>query len=392
MKNIIERKITKEIRRLTKEFPVVTILGPRQSGKTTLVKTMFSQYKYFSLEDPDIRELVSEDPRGFLKEYKENVIIDEVQRVPSFFSYLQGHVDKYKKNGSFILTCSHNYLLMENISQSLAGRTRITTLLPLSLEELAGKYDLDLNEYIVTGFYPRIYDQGIRPHSYYNSYLTTYLERDIRLIKNITDFSSFSKFLKLIAGRSGQILNVKKISEDSGLAYKTVLSWLSVLESSYIIYKLLPYQKNINKRVIKSPKIYFYDTGLLCYLLGIRKKEEYLTHYLKGNIFENFIISDLVKYNQNRANLVNFYYYKDSNQNEIDLIIESANTLKIIEIKAGATIRGEMFKNLLAWGESQKISNQAFLIYAGDMNIYKKGIQILDWSSLKKPKKRQLFE
>ncbi len=388
---MIKRKINEEVLELKKEFPIVTILGPRQSGKTTLAKNLFKNFKYVSLEDPDIRELITEDPRGFLQEYKENVIIDEVQRAPSFFSYLQTHVDKYKKNGSFILTGSHNYLLMENISQSLAGRTGIVTLLPFSLEEIAKNKDFDLNDYIFTGFYPRIYDQNIRPNSFYKSYLNTYLERDIRLIKNISDYSGFSKFLKLIAGRCGQILNIKTIAEDSGLAYKTVENWISVLESSYIIFKLSPYFKNINKRVIKSSKIYFYDTGLLSYLLGIRKKEEITNHYLKGNIFENFIISDIVKFDYNRGNLANFYYYTDSNKKEIDLIIEKNNQLKIIEIKAGATIRGEMFKNLFAWQDMEKKDSQLYLINSGDINISKKGVKVLSWQSLINPKKANLF-
>ncbi len=388
---MIKRKISQEILLLKKEFPIVTILGPRQSGKTTLAKSIFKNYKYVSLEDPDIRELITEDPRGFLNEFKENVIIDEVQRVPSFFSYLQTHVDKHKKNGSFILTGSHNYLLMESISQSLAGRTGIVTLLPFSLEEIANKKELDLNEFIYTGFYPRIYDQNIRPNSFYKSYLNTYLERDIRLIKNISDYTSFSKFIKLIAGRCGQLLNIKTIAEDSGLAYKTVESWLSILESSYIIFKLSSYHKNINKRVIKSSKIYFYDTGLLSYLLGIRKKEEISNHYLRGSIFENFVISEFIKYDYNQGNLANFYYFSCSNNKEIDLIIEKNNQLKLIEIKAGATIRGEMFKNLFSWKDLEKITSHLYLIYSGEINISKKDVKVISWKNLKNIKKNFLF-
>ncbi len=387
---MIPRKITKEILQLKKEFPIVTILGPRQSGKTTLAKDIFKKYKYVSLEDPDMRELVQDDPRGFLEEYNKNVIIDEVQRVPEFFSYLQTHVDKIKQNGSFILTGSHNYLLMENISQSLAGRTGIVTLLPLSIEELLKDDINNLNKTIFTGFYPRIFDQNIRPNSFYKSYLNTYLERDIRMIKNISSYSSFLKFLKLIAGRCGQVLNVKTVAEDSGISYHTVESWISILETSYIIFKLQPFHKNFNKRIIKSPKIFFYDTGLLCYLLGIRKKEEITNHYLKGNIFENFIISDLIKFDYNHGNLNSFYFWQDTNKNEIDLIIENGEDTKALEIKAGSTIRSELFKNLVTWEKLQK-KTKTFLFYGGDMNMTKSGTKILNWKDLIQIKKSGLF-
>jgi hypothetical protein len=387
---MIPRKITKEILQLKKEFPIVTILGPRQSGKTTLVKDIFKKYKYVSLEDPDMRELVQDDPRGFLEEYNKNVIMDEVQRIPEFFSYLQTHVDKIKQNGSFILTGSHNYLLMENISQSLAGRTGIVTLLPLSMEELFKDDINNLNKTIFTGFYPRIFDQNIRPNSFYKSYLNTYLERDIRMIKNISNYSSFLKFLKLIAGRCGQVLNVKTVAEDSGISYHTAESWISILETSYIIFKLQPFHKNFNKRIIKSPKIFFHDTGLLCHLLGIRKKEEITNHYLKGNIFENFIISDVIKFDYNQGNLNSFYFWQDTNKNEIDLIIENGEDTKALEIKAGSTIRRELFKNLVTWEKLQK-KTKTFLFYGGDMNMTKKGTKILNWKDLIQIKKSGLF-
>ncbi|MCF7794846.1 ATP-binding protein [Patescibacteria group bacterium] len=389
---MISRKITKEILQLKKEFPIVTILGPRQSGKTTLVQDIFKTYKYVSFEDPDIRELVKDDPRGFLKEYDKNVIIDEVQRVPEFFSYLQTHVDNIKKNGSFILTGSHNYLLMESISQSLAGRTGIVTLLPLSMEELPKENISNLNKAIFTGFYPRIFDQSIRPSSFYKSYVNTYIERDIRMIKNISSYSSFLRFLKLIAGRCGQVLNIKTIAEDSGISYHTAENWISILETSYIIFKLQPYYKNFNKRIIKSPKIFFYDTGLLSYLLGIRKEDELTNHYLKGNIFENFIVSDIIKYDYNRGNLANFYFWQDSNANKVDLIIDNGQDVTAIEIKAGSTIRSELFKNLVSWRELQDNKKQSeFLFYAGDMNISRKGVKVLNWKDLAKIKNLQLF-
>ncbi|MFP4515023.1 MAG: ATP-binding protein [Parcubacteria group bacterium] len=384
---MIKRKLTKEILQLKKEFPIVTIIGPRQSGKTTLVKDIFKNYKYVSFEDPDIRELVKDDPRGFLKQYDKNVIIDEVQRVPEFFSYLQTHVDKTKKKGSFILTGSHNYLLMENISQSLAGRTGIVTLLPLSMEELPKDNINNLNKIIYTGFYPRIFDQNIRPNSFYKSYVNTYLERDIRMIKNISNYSSFLRFLKLIAGRCGQILNIKTIAEDAGISYHTAENWISILETSYIIFKLQPYYNNFNKRIIKTPKIFFYDTGLLSYLLGIRKEEELNNHYLKGNIFENFIVSDIIKFDYNQGNLKSFYFWQDNNGKEIDLVIDSGKEIKVIEIKSSSTIRNEFFKNLISWRELQTQKKQTdFLFYTGDMNITRKGVKVLTWKDLVKIK------
>ncbi len=389
---MIKREITKEIKILAKEFPVVAILGPRQSGKTTIAKYIFKKYKYVSLEDHDMRELIINDPRGFLSQYNENVIIDEVQRAPNFFSYLQTHVDNMNKNGSFILTGSHNYLLMENISQSLAGRVGLSTLLPLSLEELPSKNKKNISKLLFNGFYPRIFDQNIRASSFYKTYLNTYLERDIRLIKNITNYDLFLKFLKLIAGRCGQILNVKTIGEDLGMSSKTVESWLSILETSYIIYHLQPYHKNYNKRIIKHPKLFFYDTGLVCHLLGIRKYQEVDTHYLRGALFENFIISDLIKYDYNLGSLSSFYFWKDNHDNEIDLIIESGNKVSAIEIKLSETIKKEFFKNLNNFDKLEKAKiKKMFLIYGGTQELKNNEVYVTSWGSLSTVKKLNIF-
>ena len=381
---MIYRQITNEIKKLAKEFPIVGIFGPRQSGKTTLAKHIFKKYKYVSLEDHDIRNIAIQDPRGFLNQYNKNVIIDEAQRAPEFFSYLQTHVDDIKQNGSFVLTGSNNYLLMKNITQSLAGRVGIANLFPLTIEELNSFKNLELNEIQFSGFYPRIFDQNIRPISFYKTYLSTYLEKDIRLLKNIANYSSFHNFLKLLAGRSGNILNIDLLARDAEIDNKTAKSWISLLEASFIIFKLTPFYKNYNKRIIKRPKIYFYDVGLLCYLLGIRKSEELDLHYFKGNIFENLIVADFIKNDYNQGGFSNFYFWQDSHKNEIDLIIESGKNIKAIEIKSIQTIRGDMFKNIYFWqGLNKDLKIDSYVIYSGDKNLNKNKMKIISWKSIK---------
>jgi len=380
---MIKRKITKEIKTLAKEFPIVVILGPRQSGKTTIAKHIFKKYDYVSMEDYDQRIRAIEDPRGFLEKYKENVIIDEIQRVPELFSYLQTHTDALNKNGSFVLTGSHNYLLMENITQSLAGRVGIATLFPLSLEEMDKRKNENVLELIFNGMYPRIIDQNIRPSSFYKTYVNTYLEKDIRLIKNIVDYGVFLRFLKLLAGRCGQILNVQTIAEDVGVSVKTVNEWISVLETSYIIYKLPPYYNNYNKRIIKHPKIYFYDMGLVCYLLEFRNFRELDGYYQYGNIFENFIINEFVKYSYNLGDVSKLYFWKDNHSNEVDLIMDGAKDLQAFEIKAGQTFRKEFLKNLIKFDAFVKNKRSiSKLIYGGKETIKFQGIKILSWKEL----------
>lgn len=381
---MIPRKLERELKILAKEFPVVALLGPRQSGKTTLSKAIFNKYKYVSLEDPDIRSIAIEDPRGFLRQYDKYVIIDEIQRAPELLSYLQSHVDNLNKEGLYIITGSQNYLLMEKVSQSLAGRIGISVLLPFSIEELSNyNIDLQLEKLVFTGGYPRIYDKKIRPSAFYKSYLNTYIERDVRLLKNIVDYDLFIKFLKVLSGRTGQVLNTLAISEDCGISHNTVKEWISILVTSYIIYKLQPYYKNYKKRLIKNPKIYFYDTGLVCYLLGLKNIDNLNTHYLKGNIFETFIISELVKYNYNRGESYNFYYWRDNHRKEIDLLLEEGLTLKSIEIKSGDTIQDSFFKGLKYWNKlSCNDPENSYLIYSGDNNLVRDSINILGWKDL----------
>lgn len=380
----IKRTIEKEVKTLAKEFPIIAILGPRQSGKTTLAKHIFKKYKYISLEDPDIRKIASSDPRGFLEQYSQNVIIDEVQRIPELFSYIQTASDKSNKPGSFVLTGSQNYLLSEKISQSLAGRVGITTLLPLSIEEIIPKDEkISLETAEIKGFYPRIFEQNIRPSSFYSSYVATYLEKDIRMIKNITNYDSFHKFLKIMAGRSGQILNTLAISNECDVSHNTVNDWVNLLESSYVIFRIHPYYKNFNKRIVKKPKIYFYDVGLLSYLLGIKNKEHLNSHYLKGAIFETLIMSEFMKSNFNRALNLRFYFWRDQSDREVDLIIEDGANVKSVEIKSSKTIRDDFFRNLKYWDQLTKNSN-SFVVYTGENEFKMEKVKIVNWKNISK--------
>jgi len=319
------RVIEKKLVEMAQKFPVIIITGPRQSGKTTLCKKLFKDHKYVSLENPDLREYALLDPRGFIEEYRGKVIIDEVQRVPQLFSYIQGEVDANDIVGQYILTGSQNFLLLEKIGQSLAGRAYIYNLLPFSTIELKTQYNTTLLSAIFKGGYPRIYAKNITPQDFFPSYVQTYLERDVRSIINIKELSIFSAFIKICAGRIGQLFNASNIGNELGIDHKTVKSWLALLEASFVLYRLQPWHANFNKRIIKSPKIYFYDTGLACHLLGIRSKEEINLHFAKGALFENFVVVEHIKETWNRGNRLSSFFWRDSAGNEIDLLIELSN-------------------------------------------------------------------
>lgn len=368
---IIKRILEKKIKSLAKKLPIVAVTGPRQSGKTTLVKYIFPKLPYISLEDLDMREFAEKDPRGFLNNYQKGVILDEIQKVPTLFSYIQSIVDGKKKNGQFILTGSQNFLLYEKISQTLAGRTAILNLLPFSMEELgSSSTKSQIDDYLFNGFYPRLYAQKLKPTDWYPNYIQTYIERDVRQIKNISNLSSFQKFIKLCAGRIGQILDLSSLANDCGITHNTAKEWISVLETSFIVFLLKPHYKNFNKRLIKMPKLYFYDTGLACSLLGIETKKQITTHYLRGCLFENLILQELIKYRLNRGLLPNLFFWRDKGGHEIDCIIEKANKLVPIEIKIGKTILGEYFKNIEYWNKlSKNTPKNSYVIYGGDKNI-----------------------
>lgn len=379
---MINRTAEKELKALSGQFKAVALIGPRQSGKTTLAKHVFRDKAYVSLENPDERQFALVDPRGFLSRFPDGAVLDEVQRTPEIFSYLQQILDEDKTPGKFILTGSNNFLLQESISQSLAGRIAYLILLPFSLSEFQLDNLTDEKQYIFKGSYPPVYDQPVDPSKWYANYIQTYIERDVRQIKNINDLSTFDRVLRLLAGRTGQLLNLNNLSIEAGVDGKTIASWLGILESSFIIHRLLPFYKNFNKRIVKTAKLYFYDTGIACSLLGIKSVEQLLYHPLAGNLFENMIISELLKIKYNNAKSDNLFFWRNNTGNEVDIIIDSPNGLYPVEIKSGRTITTDFFKGLLYW---QKISKQqsGSIIYTGD--IYQKrsnGIKIIPWNKL----------
>ncbi len=369
-----------------KEYPVVSIFGPRQSGKTTLAKIAFPQKKYINLENPDTRSIAELDPRGFLAQFPEGVIIDEIQRVPSLLSYIQEIVDTNKTPGFYIITGSHQPLLSEAISQSLAGRTAILTLLPLSLSELhQAKIKTESFDLMHRGFYPNLHAQNLDPRRFYNAYQQTYIERDVRSLIMLKDLSLFQKFLVLLAGRVGQLVNYTSLANDTGVSSTTIRAWISVLKASYVIFELPPFFKNIQKRLIKSSKLYFTDTGLLSHLLGINSKEQVFRDPLRGNIFENLIILDIYKNSLNKGIVPNAYFFRDSNGNEIDLILQEGRNIVAYEIKSGATFNPEYLKTLNAM-ESLGFSHIASknLIYNGIEKYSVKDINIIPFSDFGK--------
>jgi predicted AAA+ superfamily ATPase len=346
---MIKRKIEKILRELAKQYPVVTITGPRQSGKTTLCRYVFKNAHYVNLEAPDARKFAVEDPRGFLKQYGKNVVLDEIQRVPQLLSYIQTIVDENNKPGQFILTGSNHFGLMNWVSQSLAGRTAIITLLPFGYEEIQHIVPHDIDTLLYTGFYPRIYDKGLHPTQALADYVATYVERDVRQLAAIKDPYIFEKFLRLCAGRVGQLLNMQSLASDVGVSHTTIRAWISILEASYIIFLLQPWYGNVSKRLVKSPKLYFYDVGLATYLLGIENEKQMQRDPLRGNLFENMVIAEIIKYRFNRGKRSNIYFYRDSKGTEIDVLYEYGREVFPIEIKAGATVVDEFFKNIKAF-------------------------------------------
>ena len=385
---MIKRSITKKILEYYKQYPIISLIGPRQSGKTTLVKNIFPKKPYVNLEDLENREFALNDPKGFLSQYENGAIIDEVQRVPELMSYLQVAADEKKKNGLFILTGSQNFLLMESIGQSLAGRTAIFNLLPFSLSELfLAKVKFNktkIDDLLFNGFYPKLFNQKVDAAGYYANYIQTYVERDARLIKNISNLSAFKRFLNLCAARTGQLLNISSLAEDCGINQKTAKSWLSILEASFIIYLLRPHYKNYGKRVIKMPKIYFYDTGLLCSLLGLTDKKQLKNHYLRGGIFESFVISEFVKYKYNQGAAPNVYFWRNKAGNETDLLIEVPNKIIPIEIKSGQTITDNYFKGLKYYNNLSRGSGKdSYVIYGGNLKQQRSEGNVFGWKYLR---------
>ncbi len=378
---MIPRLAQAKLMELAQSFKAVAVIGPRQSGKTFLVKKIFPHKTYVSLENLDNRAFAKEDPRGFLETYKQGAILDEIQRTPELFSYLQELLDNSQEKGLFILTGSNNFLLQENISQSLAGRLGYLTLLPFSYQEI-NHLQLEDNQWMFKGFYPPVYDQNIPPRDWYPNYIKTYLERDVRQIKNITDLFLFEKFLRILAGRTAQELNITAIANETGISSKTVQAWLGVLQSSFIIYLLKPYYKNFNKTILKRPKIYFYDTGLVCALLRIRNPEQLETYPLRGAIFETMIVSEWLKLFTNKGIEPPLFFWKDKAGHEIDLIIDNFPDLIAVEIKSGKTVLKEWFKNLEYWKKLTG-NKQAMIIYAGNQTQHRSdNIYVINWKNI----------
>ncbi len=373
------RTLTSAIHELLRYYPIVSVSGPRQSGKTTLLRHLFPDLPYISLEDPDQRRFASDDPRRFLETFPNGAILDEVQLLPHLFSYLQTKVD-LQPTLKFILSGSQNFLLMEHISQSLAGRVGILKLLPFSLSELPVP---ELDTWLWQGGYPTLYDRQTPPRIYFPNYLQTYLERDVRTLKNVGNLVDFERFMRLCAGRAGQLLNISSLANDTGISANTAKSWLSVLEASYVLYQLPPFYQNFNKRVIKQTKLYFYDTGLLAYLLQIEKPEQASNHFAIGALFENAVISEMLKQWFNRGEKPQFYFFRDSNGNEVDLVIPKGNTYFAIELKYGKTINSHFFKGLDTWSAmSGTPPEQQFLIYGGDENSMRSQAKVVSWKAI----------
>jgi predicted AAA+ superfamily ATPase len=395
---MIRRHLEQKLRRAAREFPVVTVTGPRQSGKTTLVRAAFPDSAYVSLELPDQRAFALEDPRGFLAQFDRPVVLDEAQRAPELFSYIQVRVDERDRAGQFILTGSHNFLLMQSISQSLAGRAAVLHLLPFSLAELGGRRDISLAtfsqalprkvkspsrrlmEVLFTGFYPRIHDKKLSPPDWLASYYQTYLERDVRSVLNVGDLESFGRFVRLCAGRNGQLLNLSGLAADGGIAHTTAKRWISLLEASFILVLLRPYYKNFGKRLTKSPKLYFLDTGLLCSLLRIQSPEDLYLHAARGSIFESFVLSEFYKNFLHRGEQPGLYFWRDSAGHEVDVLLELGSHLIPVEIKSGETIAADSLKGLNFWRElSGNRRGPAVLVYGGDRLFKREGVSIYPW-------------
>ena len=381
---MVARQIVNSINELKDKYPIIALTGPRQSGKTTLLKNLFSDYQYVSLEDPNSRDFAQNDPKGFLKNYAKKIIFDEIQRVPHLFSYLQGVVDASGQMGQFVLSGSQNFHLLQQITQSLAGRVALFKLLPFDFHELKNAQLLPQNyeEIIIKGQYPAIFDRNIPSSAFYANYLQTYIERDVPALLNIKDLRSFRNFIGLCAARVGQLLNISSLANECGISQPTAKSWLSLLESSYIIFVLPPYFQNFSKRIVKTPKLYFYDTGLACHLLGIKDTKTLTINALKGSLFENLILSEFQKKNHHNYLHQELYFWRDTNGNEIDLLIPNVTQFDIFEIKSSQTAMTDQFKGL-DYFESltpEKIASKT-VIYGGEENQKRTKGDIKSWHS-----------
>lgn len=383
-----------KIDQLRKGFPIVAITGPRQSGKTTLARNCFSSHEYINLEDLDFREEARMDPRGFLSSRSEGFILDEAQRAPELFPYLQGFVDERRSMGAVVLTGSQNFLLLESVSQSLAGRVALFELMPLQTSEAAPRFPIghSLENLIFTGLYPALYDRPLEAPDWHSRYLQTYVERDVRLIKNISSLSTFQRMLKLCASRVGQLLNANSLASDVGVDNKTIESWLNILEASYVIFRLPPHFSNFRKRLVKQRKLYFCDTGLAANLLGIERSDQVDSHYLRGGLFENYVILEFLKQRYNMGRPSNLYFWRDHIGNEIDLLIDEGSQLMPIEIKSSRTLDKSLFNGLSKFSKIAELEpGSGHLVYAGDRNARRKEGSAHSWKAFEYVDWRERF-
>ena len=398
---MLQRTLTRTLRQRATQYPVVTLTGPRQSGKTTLVRSAFPKHAYASLEDPELRAFADSDPRGFLRQFRGPVILDEAQRVPDLFSYIQILADEENRPGRFILSGSQNFLLLRSISQSLAGRTAVLHLLPFSLAELLERAPFPVEKLglelprpkrkrgegmlatLFRGFYPRIHDRDLEPEVWLADYVRTYVERDVREIINVTDLEAFGRFLRLCAGRNSQLLNLSSLANDCGVTHTTAGRWLSILEASFLVRLLRPHHRNFGKRLIKAPKLYFLDTGLLCYLLRIRSPEELAFHASRGAIFESFVVSELTKGFIHRGMEPDLYFWRDAAGHEVDLVIDRGSELVPLEVKAGETVTGDFFRGLTFFRDlAGNPTGPAGLVYGGGRTFTQHGVKVYSWGVL----------
>lgn len=382
---MITRQLEMTLRRLATAWPIIVITGPRQSGKTTLARAVFADRPYVSLEDPSERAFAEEDPKGFLARFAQGAIFDEAQRWPDLFSYLQGMVDAARVPGRFVLTGSQQFGLLAGISQSLAGRVGITHLLPLSIAELSAEDRPRpvLDDLMLAGGYPAIHAHGIAPGDWLAAYVATYVERDLRQILNIADLVAFQRFLRLCAGRTGQLLNLSALAGEAGISHSTARAWLSVLEASYLIHLLPPYHRNFGKRLVKTPKLYFIDTGLAAWLLGIRDPGQLALHPMRGALFETLIVGEVLKHRRNAGAPPDLYFWRDNNGLEADLLIEQGGALHAMEIKSGQTVTSDYIRAAQKAGRILgDEGREPWLVHGGEDSYVRSGVRVLGWRSL----------
>jgi predicted AAA+ superfamily ATPase len=386
---MVPRTLQPKLLALAAKFPAVTLTGPRQSGKTTLCRASFPDLRYVSLEAPDVREYATNDPRGFLADVTEGAILDEVQRVPDLLSYLQVEVDARPRPGRFVLTGSANFALLQSIGQSLAGRTAVLNLLPLGFDELRRfpAPPTDLFDVLWRGAFPAVFDHELAPYDWFSSYVGTYIERDVRQILNVTDLNAFQAFLRLCAGRIGGLLNLSALGADTGITHATARAWLSVLEASYVAHRLPTWASNVGKRVVKTPKLHFYDSGLACFLLGLRSPEQLRDHPLRGAIFETWVVSEILKARIHHGLPPALSFFRDRKGVEVDALVERGDVLLAVETKSGRTLADDFFAGLETFDRQLDTMRRAprrrcVLVYGGDTEQHRTRVDVLPWSRI----------